>query len=267
MWRAKLAEVFEEGRSVEFEERALNAAGERRWYSNTIGPIYENGVVVAAVISEREITERKEAEERLRAIATAVPEVVVVMDEEGRLIEVLRSSQKSRLLIGAPDDLQGRLVEEIIGAEAAARVLEFVRWTIDSGETQEEEEALELPAGNIWVSARAAPLTLADGARGVVMHVLDVSARKQLEEELQLLREEIEAQAEERLERGVDYGLTFREITVLSLMARGKSDKEIAGLLGLSPFTVNKHASNLTRKMEARSRTEAVARAVRCGVI
>jgi two-component system NarL family response regulator len=99
------------------------------------------------------------------------------------------------------------------------------------------------------------------------MHAQDVSERVRLEEELQRLREEIEERAEERLARGADSGLTFREVTVLTLMARGKSDKEIAALLGLSPFTVNKHASNLVRKLAARSRTEAAARAVREGII
>jgi len=88
-----------------------------------------------------------------------------------------------------------------------------------------------------------------------------------MEEELQRLREEIEARAEEGIDRAAQYALTFREITVLSLIARGNSDKEIADLLGLSPFTVNKHSSNLVRKMRARSRTEAAARAVREGII
>ncbi len=67
--------------------------------------------------------------------------------------------------------------------------------------------------------------------------------------------------------RAVGFGLTFREVTVLSLIARGKSDKEIAVLLGLSPFTVNKHSANLVRKLGARSRSQAAALAVREGII
>jgi preprotein translocase subunit SecA len=61
-----------------------------------------------------------------------------------------------------------------------------------------------------------------------VVHILDVSERKRLEDELQRLREEIEAQAEAGVKRASGHGLTFREITVLSLIARGKSDKQIA---------------------------------------
>ena len=43
--------------------------------------------------------------------------------------------------------------------------------------------------------------------------------------------------------------------------------KEIASQLGLSPFTVNKHSSNLVRKLGARSRSHAVAQAVRENII
>ena len=266
-WREKLREVFEEGRSEEFEEPALSAAGERRWYSETIGPVYENGEVVAAVISERDVTERREAEERLRAIATAVPEMIVVMDEEGCLIEVLRSAAKDTFGVGSAEELRGRYVRDFVSEADAKRVHDFVRRTVTTGVPQEAEDTFQLPGGLVWVNVRGAPLILADGTRAVVMHVQDVSERKRMEEELQLLREEIEERAEARLARGADCGLTFREITVLNLMARGKPDKEIAGLLGLSPFTVNKHSSNLLRKLGARSRAEAAARAVREGII
>jgi PAS domain S-box-containing protein len=267
MWRAQLRTVFEEGHSVEFEEPALDARGDRRWYSTTIGPVYEDGVVVAAVISERDITERKEAEERLRALATAVPEMIVLLDAAGCLLEVLRSPTKETLQFGTPEELRGRFVHELVSPAEAERVLAFVRRTIETGQLQEAEDAFELAAGRVWVNVRAAPLALSDGTQAVVMHAQDVSERVRLEEELQRLREEIEERAEERLARGADSGLTFREVTVLTLMARGKSDKEIAALLGLSPFTVNKHASNLVRKLAARSRTEAAARAVREGII
>jgi PAS domain S-box-containing protein len=252
---------------VEFEEPAVSATGERRWYSETIAPIYENGIVAAAVISERDVTVRREAEERLRAIATAVPDLIVVLGEDGRLIEVLRSPAKDTFMIGTTDELRGRHVSEIVSAEETRRVQAFVKQTVETGEVQEAEDAFALPQGQIWVNVRAAPLTLADGTRAVVMHAQDVSERKRLEEELQLLREEIEERAEAALARGGDYGLTFREITVLNLAARGKPDREIAGLLGLSPFTVNKHSASLVRKLGARTRTEAVARAVRAGII
>lgn len=62
------------------------------------------------------------------------------------------------------------------------------------------------------------------------------------------------------------YGLTFREVAVLELMAHGASDKEIALRLGVSVFTVNKHVSRILHKMGASSRTEASIRTLREGL-
>ena len=59
------------------------------------------------------------------------------------------------------------------------------------------------------------------------------------------------------------YRLSFRELTVLHLVAAGMSDKEIGAELGISPFTAQKHVSNILAKMSAASRTEAGVRAVR----
>ncbi|MCH7579306.1 MAG: PAS domain S-box protein [Chloroflexi bacterium] len=91
--------------------------------------------------------------------------------------------------------------------------------------------------------------------------------RKQAEEALQHAREELEGRAERRLEQGESYGLTFREWTVLYLVAEGKADKEIAAVLGIRPLTVSKHVSNILGKMDAHSRTEAGTRAVREGLL
>ncbi len=56
-------------------------------------------------------------------------------------------------------------------------------------------------------------------------------------------------------------GLTRREREVLGLLAAGKSNKEIAGKLGLSPNTVKTHIANLYDKLQAVRRTDAVSRA------
>ena len=62
----------------------------------------------------------------------------------------------------------------------------------------------------------------------------DITEHKQAEEALQKAREELEARVERQMERGNPYGLTFRELTVLHVVAAGKADKEIAGQLGIS---------------------------------
>jgi len=61
--------------------------------------------------------------------------------------------------------------------------------------------------------------------------------------------------------------LTPREEQVLSLMARGATNEQIAAELGLSVHTVKQHARAAYRKLDARNRTDAVLRAQRLGLI
>lgn len=61
-------------------------------------------------------------------------------------------------------------------------------------------------------------------------------------------------------------GLTPREIEVLRFLVAGKSDREIAAALSISPRTVGGHVTNLLAKLGAESRTSAAALAVRNGL-
>lgn len=56
--------------------------------------------------------------------------------------------------------------------------------------------------------------------------------------------------------------LTRRETEVLGLLARGRSNKQIANELGLGLRTVEGHVSNVLAKLGVQSRTEAVAYAI-----
>ncbi len=56
-------------------------------------------------------------------------------------------------------------------------------------------------------------------------------------------------------------GITRREHEVLQLVASGRSNKEIARRLSVSPHTVKTHIGRLYEKLEAARRTDAVLRA------
>jgi DNA-binding NarL/FixJ family response regulator len=64
-----------------------------------------------------------------------------------------------------------------------------------------------------------------------------------------------------------DFSLTAREREVLSLLTAGVSNKDIAGKLGLSARTVDRHVSNLLSKLDVESRTAAAAKAVRSDLV
>lgn len=61
--------------------------------------------------------------------------------------------------------------------------------------------------------------------------------------------------------------LTPREVEVLSLVANGLSNGEVAGRIGRTEGTVKVHLKNILHKLEANDRTEAVTTALRRGFI
>jgi DNA-binding NarL/FixJ family response regulator len=63
-------------------------------------------------------------------------------------------------------------------------------------------------------------------------------------------------------EFGRELGLTGREGEVLSWLSKGKSNRDIAQILGLSPRTVDKHLEQIYAKLGVENRTAAAAIAV-----
>jgi len=53
--------------------------------------------------------------------------------------------------------------------------------------------------------------------------------------------------------------LSTREVQVLGAIRSGRTNREIAALLGISLSTVNKHVENILRKLSARNRAQAAA--------
>jgi DNA-binding NarL/FixJ family response regulator len=68
-------------------------------------------------------------------------------------------------------------------------------------------------------------------------------------------------------EAPLDSPLSDREGEVLSLIATGSTNKEIAALLHLSPHTVKEHTSAIYRKLGVRNRAEATRQAQRLKIL
>jgi len=64
-----------------------------------------------------------------------------------------------------------------------------------------------------------------------------------------------------------DHDLTEREVTVLRLVADGKTNKEIANNLDLSEKTVKNHVRNIFHKLQVYDRTQAAILGIRKGII
>ena len=77
-----------------------------------------------------------------------------------------------------------------------------------------------------------------------------------------LLRLAKDAGSETPAEFSSELGLTTREGEVLSWLSKGKTNRDIAQILGLSPRTVDKHLEQIYSKLGVENRTAAAAIAV-----
>jgi len=111
-------------------------------------------------------------------------------------------------------------------------------------------EALEIGVGG-YLLKTASARELVDAVRSVAdgVFVLDRAVSSRLTRRLQKDSAKVGA-------------LTPRETDVLELLARGRSNKQIASHLGLGLRTVEGHVSSVLAKLGVQSRTEAVAYAL-----
>jgi DNA-binding CsgD family transcriptional regulator/tetratricopeptide (TPR) repeat protein len=86
--------------------------------------------------------------------------------------------------------------------------------------------------------------------------------------DLELTGERVDKRLGRRALRDLEQGgLTRRELEVLRLVAVGRTNREIAHQLFLSPRTVDMHVRNMLGKLGCRSRTEATGKAYELGLL
>ena len=81
-----------------------------------------------------------------------------------------------------------------------------------------------------------------------------------------LLEDHVHVMRKQNITESYDL-LTEREREVLHLLAEGKSNKETAAVLNLSPYTVDTHRTNLMQKLGLHNTAEIVLYAVRHAII
>ena len=216
----------------------------------------------------RDITERKraeealrESEERFRSTLDGMMEGCQINGFNWRYLYVNDAmAQHGRR---AKEELLGRTMMEMYPGIEDTEVFAYLRRCMEERIPHRMETEYTYPGGDkSWFELGIQPVP-----EGIFILSLDITERKRAEEALQAAREELEGKVEHQLLRRNHYSLTFRELTVLHKVAAGRSDKEIGAELAISPLTAQKHISNILAKMDAASRTEAAARAIREGLL
>jgi PAS domain S-box-containing protein len=161
------------------------------WNFVSISPLFnEQGVISHFISVQVDITERKrtevalrESEARLSAIANAIPDLVFVLDEDGRYIEVLTS--QGDLLDFHARILKGKLLSEVHGSEKAAFLLAIIKKALATRQIQVAEYELKVMSGQRWFESRTAPIDLPSTHKPAVIVVArDITVRKVAEERL-----------------------------------------------------------------------------------
>jgi len=150
----------------------------------------------------------------------------------------------------------------------------------------DEEAAIEIAAALEYAAGEGFVMTFVDEGAAVAglldltqrhsFPALSASAQRLAGQILELLPQEASAASSpERLADappalaadGGPHGLTSRERNVLCLLAEGLSNKKMADILFVSETTVKTHLRNINSKLDASSRTHAVAVARKLGLI
>lgn len=230
--------------------------------------LVQDGLRLAAVIAETTVH---------RLVALGLEAVALLGGDEALADDLLaRAVAHHDRLAGMPQGLT---------VDAAARMAvvraRHAEATDRPAAERWREAAAELRAGGFVVDAaeaeaawaralvaeggdRALATRLAAAAHAEAARLGALPLRAQVEDLVRRAR--LDVPGVHRVAEG-DLGLTDREVEVLRLVAEGRSNREVAEALYISPKTASVHVSNILRKVGATSRGEAAALAHRLGLL
>jgi DNA-binding NarL/FixJ family response regulator len=178
-----------------------------------------------------------ELAERVRMMLISWPGIEIVDAEDGRIPQV-------RITDGAVDLAPNVPVLVLTDASGVMEALQ-------AGASAVLSERAD--GDTICTAIRAAALGLTTLSAEFRDHLVDASGS----------RSTLESDAED----APPIELTARELQVLRLLAAGASNKSIARHLDITPHTAKFHVASIVAKLGATGRTDAVAKAMRLGLV
>jgi diguanylate cyclase (GGDEF)-like protein/PAS domain S-box-containing protein len=123
------------------------------------------------------------SEARLRATINAIPDVMIVLDEDGRYVEVL--SAESNLLYAPSPQLIGQLMSDVLPRKLADQFTTVIHRTLQTQQGQQLEYELDTLDGLHQFECRTQPLGhTVNNRRTVLFLAHDITERKQAADRL-----------------------------------------------------------------------------------
>jgi PAS domain S-box-containing protein len=189
-----LSSVFQSGKSCKYEAHIVRVDGTEVYYENSVGPIKHDGQIVSAILIANDISERKQAEEALRAsesrlksIINSMVDLVFTFDEKARFTFC---SAPSHELYIQPEKFLGKKHSEVMPPDINKKFMKAFS-SNRKGKPAEYEYALKIGGKTNWYSVRSNPITIDSRFRGIVAVVRNITNRKMAETELQSREQEI----------------------------------------------------------------------------
>jgi PAS domain S-box-containing protein len=233
-------------------------------------PLYDDaGTLLQVVVTIADISERKEAEQRLLAAQAeltatlqAVPDLLFDVDAEGRFHGF--HSPRHDLLMVPPERFLGRRVDEVMPPDAVVVVMRALQQAGESGRSSGLQYELQLPQGSHWFELSVSRKPGGDcGLPRFIVLARDISERKRADTERQKLEQQLrEAQKMESigtLAGGIAHDFNNILAAILGNVALAREDAAGAAPVLTSLDQINRaalRARHLVQQILAFSRRE-----------
>ncbi|MCU0553039.1 MAG: ATP-binding protein [Leptolyngbya sp. Prado105] len=136
---------------------------------------------------EQEVEERQKANAELRAVFSAMDQLIFVFDQEGKHLKV--PAQRAKHILYKPlEERIGRTLHEVFPQEIADYFLQHIQQSLDTQETVDMEYTLQVDGQMVWSDASISPID----RQTVIWISRNVTDRKLAEQRLQESYDELQ---------------------------------------------------------------------------